>query len=138
MILRFTSIGVFFLLTALGCGEASTTSTPAPDAATEATSDEVTAEPAGEELQVSQPVEQPAAGGATFTHVIATQSPYYTTGPQQGRPPDGDFLVGTKVNLAQGEDGSDAPTIGSYTLVRSEDGVEAYVSTDALKAVADK
>jgi hypothetical protein len=27
----------------------------------------------------------------SFTHVIATETDYYTTGPQQSRPPDGTF-----------------------------------------------
>jgi len=61
----------------------------------------------------------------SFSHVIAAEVEYYTTGPQQGRPPDGKFPAGTKVNIVQ--------QAGSYTLVRSEGGVEAFVTSDALK-----
>ncbi|HJN09530.1 MAG TPA: serpin family protein [Pirellulaceae bacterium] len=60
----------------------------------------------------------------TFTHVITTETEYYTTGPQQGRPPDGKLSAGTKVNVVK--------EAGSYTLVRSEDGVEAYVAADVV------
>ena len=65
------------------------------------------------------------APGASYSHVIAVEAEYYTTGPQQGRPPDGKFPAGTKVNIVE--------TAGSYTLVRSADGVEAYVDADAVK-----
>lgn len=34
-----------------------------------------------------------------FSHVIAAETEYYTTGPQQGRPPDGTFPAGTKVSV---------------------------------------
>lgn len=66
-------------------------------------------------------------GGSTasFTHVIANEVQYYTTGPQQGRPPDGAFASGTKVNIVR--------KAGSYALVKSEGGVEAYVAADAVK-----
>ncbi len=116
---------------ALGCGDAST---PAPEATPNVTNNE----PDPEQPPTLQPVEQPATAEVSFTHVITAETAYYTGGPQQGRPPDGNFLVGTKVNLAKGDDGSDAPTTGSYTLVRSEDGIEAYVSTDALETISDK
>jgi hypothetical protein len=43
----------------------------------------------------------------SFSHVITTEVEYYTTGPQQGRPPDGKFRAGTKVNIVQ--------EAGSYT-----------------------
>jgi type II secretory pathway pseudopilin PulG len=61
----------------------------------------------------------------SFSHVIATETEYYTTGPQQGRPPDGKFPAGTKVIILQ--------EAGSYTQIRSKDGIEAYVSSDAIK-----
>ena len=65
--------------------------------------------------------------GESFSHVIAVETEYYTTGPQQGRPPDGKFPAGTKVNIVE--------TAGSYTLVRAENGVEAYVAADAVKEI---
>jgi uncharacterized protein YgiM (DUF1202 family) len=75
----------------------------------------------------STPKAQNGAGSPadSFSHVITTEVEYYTTGPQQGRPPDGKFAAGTKVNIVQ--------EAGSYTQVRSESGIEAYVSRDAIK-----
>lgn len=75
----------------------------------------------------STPQTPKAAGSPadSFSHVIAAEVEYYTTGPQQGRPPDGKFPPGTKINIVR--------EAGSYLLVQSQDGVEAYVSTDAIK-----
>ena len=64
-----------------------------------------------------------------FSHVIAVETEYYTTGPQQSRPPDGMFPPGTKVNIVE--------KAGSYVLVQSEGGVNAYVATDAIKQQGD-
>ena len=61
----------------------------------------------------------------TFTHVISTETEYYTTGPQQSRPPDGKFPAGTKANIVE--------EAGSYVRVRSEAGVEAYVAADSVR-----
>jgi hypothetical protein len=36
-----------------------------------------------------------------FSHVIVADTEYYTTGPQQGRPPDGKFPAGTKVSIVE-------------------------------------
>ncbi len=63
--------------------------------------------------------------GKTYTHVIASETEYYTTGPQQSRPPDGKFPAGTRVNIVE--------EAGSYLLVRSEGGEEAYVAADVVK-----
>ena len=59
-----------------------------------------------------------------FTHVITAETEYYETGPQQGRPPEGNFPAGTKVNVVE--------EAGSYVLVKSDSGVEAYVTADAV------
>ena len=61
------------------------------------------------------------------THVVQRDAEYYLTGPQQARPPDGTLPAGSRVTLLR-----DA---GSYCLVRSAEGVEAYVATDALKPI---
>jgi len=61
------------------------------------------------------------------THVISSEETYYLDGPQQMRPPDGKFKAGTKVELVQ--------EAGSYSVVVSEDGIRAYVSTGALKPI---
>jgi serpin B len=77
----------------------------------------------GGALKTSQETHE--SRGAEFTHVIAADSEYYTSGPQQGRPPDGKFPAGTKVRIVE--------LAGSYVLVRSDSGVEAYVAADAVK-----
>jgi serpin B len=77
----------------------------------------------GEALRNYNQSYQPPA--LEFSHVIAAETEYYTTGPQQGRPPDGKFLAGTKVTVVEKS--------GSYVLVKSEGGAEAYVAADAVK-----
>jgi serpin B len=62
-----------------------------------------------------------------FTHVLATEAEYYTTGPQQGRPPEGRFPAGTEVELIR--------EAGSYSLVQSADGIRAYVATGSLQVL---
>lgn len=59
-----------------------------------------------------------------FTHVVASETEYYTSGPQQGRPPDGTFSEGTKVRIVE--------EAGSYVRVRSEGGIEAFVASGAV------
>ncbi len=49
------------------------------------------------------------ASDSTFSHVLAAETEYYTTGPQQGRPSDGKFPAGTKVSVVKDD--------GSYVLV---------------------
>lgn len=62
-----------------------------------------------------------------YTHTITTDTKYYMSGPQQSRPPEGTFKAGTKVSLIQ--------TSGSYSLVKSEDGVQAYVSSSSIEKI---
>lgn len=59
--------------------------------------------------------------------VGAPQTAYYLTGPQQSSPPDGFFKNGMRLALVL-----DA---GSYSLVTSESGITAYVSTSSLRFV---
>lgn len=63
-----------------------------------------------------------------WTHVVAAETVYYTTGPQQGRPPDGKFAGGTPVGLVE--------EAGSYVLVHSAEGITAYVAADAVKSAS--
>lgn len=63
--------------------------------------------------------------GNAYTHVIAVDTEYYTTGPQQSRPPDGKLPAGTRVSIVE--------EAGSYVLVQSEGGVKAFVATDVVK-----
>ena len=78
--------------------------------------------------QAAEPKEEKSSQQG-FTHVIGTETPYYTTGPQQGQPADGRFSAGTKVKLLR--------KAGSYSQVRAENGVVAYVASDALKKMGD-
>jgi len=64
------------------------------------------------------------AGGEQPTHIITMDTKYYKDGPQQARPPDGTFKKGEKVTLIRSS--------GSYALVKSENGIEAYVATASL------
>lgn len=59
-----------------------------------------------------------------LTHKLNSLTPYYTTGPQQARPADGNLPLGTRVKLIKNE--------GSYSLVTTENGISAYVLTSAL------
>ena len=64
------------------------------------------------------------AAEAEYPVQIGTATPYYTGGPQQGRPPEGQLWPGTPVKVLQ-----DA---GSYSLIRTADGIEAYIETAAI------
>ncbi len=64
------------------------------------------------------------------THVITGDTEYYTTGPQQARPPDGTLAADTKVRLVE--------EAGSYSLVESQDGVRAYVANGTLKLIEEE
>lgn len=66
----------------------------------------------------------------TFSHVLAVEAVYYTTGPQQGRPPDGKLPSGTRVHIVR--------QAGSYTLVRTDGGIEAYVAADIVKTSTER
>jgi len=66
-----------------------------------------------------------AQSTSEFTHTITTETEYYTTGPQQGRPADGKLAADTAVNIVR--------QAGSYTLIETPDGVQAYVTSDAVK-----
>ena len=61
----------------------------------------------------------------SYTYIISHQTVYYLSGPQQSMPPEGKFKAGQRVRLLQ-----DA---GRYSLVESEDGITAYVSSDSFK-----
>ncbi len=62
--------------------------------------------------------------GGAFTHVVATDTDYYESGPAQARPPEGVLEAGTRVRLLQ--------EAGSYIQVETEDGITGYVARDAL------
>ncbi|MBI2337085.1 MAG: hypothetical protein HYU97_10055 [Deltaproteobacteria bacterium] len=67
------------------------------------------------------------AGGEQPTHVITMDTHYYKDGPQQARPPDGTFKKGEKVTLIRSS--------GSYALVKSAGGIEAYVASASLSSL---
>ncbi len=70
-----------------------------------------------------------AKAPAKFTHTIAGLGGvyYYLGGPQQARPPEGQFKPGTRVTLVRKN--------GSYSVVKSETGITAHVATAALKPI---
>jgi hypothetical protein len=61
----------------------------------------------------------------TFPYTVTQEVEYYKSGPQQGRPPDGTLPAGTKINVLR--------RTGGYSLVRTAEGVEGYVSTDSIQ-----
>ncbi|MDP6719385.1 MAG: hypothetical protein QGF59_12080, partial [Pirellulaceae bacterium] len=56
---------------------------------------------------------------------IGTDTEYYKSSPAQASAPDGKLKAGTKVYLVK--------KAGSYTYVKTVDGIAGYVSTDSLK-----
>src|SRR5215207_6741510 len=62
-----------------------------------------------------------------FTHMVTENAPYYLGGPWQPGPPDGTLPAETKVALLR--------VAGSYVLVRSEDGNEAWMAADRITAI---
>jgi hypothetical protein len=64
----------------------------------------------------------------TFGHLIVQEVEYYASSPAQGRPPDGKFAAGTKVRIRR--------NTGGYSLVKTADGIEGYVSSDAVQDAA--
>ena len=81
-------------------------------------------------IELTKGVAMKETGNKEFTHELIKDEPYYTTGPQQPRPPDGTFKAGTKVVLVK--------EAGSYSQVTSETGVTAYVSTASLRQLKVK
>ena len=56
--------------------------------------------------------------------VITSKTVYYVGGPQQSRPPEGEFTAGTKVTIAKMN--------GHYLLVTDKKGLTAWVSADSV------
>ena len=118
------------LLGAWGCNNQqpagnSTESKPAEPATDENNPGQSAAEQPGDANNPE--IEAPEKPAVKVTHVISGEEVYYLDGPQQMRPPDGKFPAGTRVELVQDS--------GSYSMVVSEDGIRAYVSTGALKPI---
>ena len=89
----------------------------------------IQAAPAADACFVELAPSSMAPGPATapsnaFTHTLTRDEPYYLTGPQQGRPPEGTFKKGTNVKLVE--------SAGSYTRVTAGDGTTAWIAADAL------
>ena len=84
------------------------------------------------EQKANLPLLDPSTLGRPFRgpypYVVAfPETAYYLTGPQQARPPDGAFEKGMRVALVLDS--------GSYSLVTSESGITAYVSTSSLQVI---
>ena len=56
--------------------------------------------------------------------VITSTTFYYVSGPQQSRPPEGEFAAGTRVTIAKMN--------GAYLLVTDKKGLAAWVSADSV------
>lgn len=82
---------------------------------------------AGVGLRGAVPPQTKEKRGPEPTHRVVAETVYYTTGPQQARAPDGKLKLGTQVTVLR--------KAGSYSQVRTADGLVAYVASDALKAV---
>jgi hypothetical protein len=63
-----------------------------------------------------------------FTHELTHRQPFYYAGPQQGRPPDGEFPEGTRVVLLVHD-------AGGYCRVADGRGLYVAVECDALKRI---
>ncbi len=63
-----------------------------------------------------------------FTHKLTRRVAFYFTGPQQGRPPEGEFSEGTPVVLLVHEGGSDC-------RVADETGLYVVVEFDSLQRI---
>tara|TARA_Y100001934_G_C12104135_1_gene655374 strand:- start:24 stop:296 length:273 start_codon:yes stop_codon:yes gene_type:complete len=68
-----------------------------------------------------------AAAQGTPTHVVVQDTQYYSSGPQQARPPDGTLKAGTQVILEQ--------ETGSYVVVQTVDGIMGYIPISAIKPI---
>ena len=112
--MRIWSICVLLVVVCLGCNRAE-------EARRKAVENNL--KQIGEELHNYHEAHQ--SSDSEISHAIVAETEYYTTGPQQGRPPDGKFPAGTKVNVVE--------EAGSYVLVKSDGGVEAYVAADSVK-----
>ena len=65
----------------------------------------------------------------TPTHRVTSNTPYYESGPQQGRPPEGSFEPGTEVALLN-------DSAGSYVMVEAKDGRKGWIPKDALELLS--
>jgi serpin B len=112
--MRTCSVVLLMIVVCLGCNRAK-------EARRKAVQDNL--KQIGEELQNYHEAHE--SSDSVFSHMIAAETEYYTTGPQQGRPPDGKFPAGTKVSIVE--------EAGNYVLVKSDAGIEAYVAAHAVK-----
>jgi hypothetical protein len=93
------------------------------DALVEVGGGKVTATPGPVDTTSGGAADMPVAEGV-YTHKVTNNTLYYTDGPSQARPPDGELVAGTPVLVLQ--------PAGSYTQVRTAHGTEAYIATADL------
>ena len=120
-LLLLLSIGFY------GCNNEEPANTPSDADATGETDNQDATDQAAADDSTNPEIVPPQKPDVKVTHVMSSEETYYLDGPQQMRPPDGKFKAGTKVELVQ--------EAGSYSVVVSEDGIRAYVSTGALKPI---
>ena len=71
-----------------------------------------------------EPMINTPASPSALTHVLTSDTPYYTQGPQQARPPNGTLTAGTLVAVIEDQ--------GSYTVIQTKEGVVGHVASGAL------
>lgn len=69
----------------------------------------------------------PDTDQAQPTHVVLSDTPYYRSGPQQSRPPEGTLKAGTRVSIEQRN--------GSYIVVRTIDNISGYIPAEAVSPI---
>lgn len=60
------------------------------------------------------------------TAKVIRNEPFYASGPQQGRAPDGNLPPGSVVTIV-------GPRVGDYVKIRTSSGVEAYIHSAGLQ-----
>ena len=75
----------------------------------------------------SQP-QNPDESVPKMTHIITADTPYYLNGPQQARPSDGTLKAGTQITVVENQ--------GSYSVVRTKDGIKAHVASNTFKPLS--
>lgn len=87
-----------------------------------------TTSPAAQETEMTEITPPSESPKVSYTHLVSTETAYYLSGPQQGRPSEGNLSAGIKVAMS-------TDTMGSYVFVESENGIKAWVHADALKPI---
>ncbi|TWT62369.1 SH3 domain-containing protein [Rubinisphaera italica] len=119
---HFILFATSLLFFATGCSNQTEQSSPSPKAAP--------VKPLGPPPEGQSEPEVSPEPKTSMTHSISVETEYYKGGPQQGSPPDGKLTAGTEVKLVE--------SAGSYSLIETAEGEQAYISSDALNKIAGR